>query len=75
MFGSVLIYGIKCGFYSGDPLKLVSDDLPCLRPTVFPSVPRLFNRFYDKIQEAFGKATGLKGSLLKTALARKLAKM
>ena len=36
------------GFYQGDTLKLL-DDLQALRPTVFVSVPRLYNRFYDKI--------------------------
>lgn len=36
------------GFYSGDPLKLI-DDMQALKPTVFVSVPRLFNRVYDKI--------------------------
>jgi long-chain acyl-CoA synthetase len=41
--------GCKYGFYSGDPLKLF-DDLQVLKPTLFPSVPRLFNRIYDKIQ-------------------------
>jgi hypothetical protein len=25
------------------------DDIATLRPTVFPSVPRLFNRLYDKV--------------------------
>ena len=40
--------GIKIGFYSGDPLKLL-DDMQALKPTMFPSVPRLFNRIYEKI--------------------------
>jgi long-chain acyl-CoA synthetase len=25
------------------------DDIATLRPTIFPSVPRLFNRLYDKV--------------------------
>jgi len=40
--------GSKMGFYSGDPLKLL-DDMQALKPTIFPSVPRLFNRIYDRI--------------------------
>ncbi len=32
----------------GDTLKII-EDLVALRPTVFVSVPRLFNRIYDKI--------------------------
>lgn len=41
--------GSKYGFYSGDPLKLI-DDLQVLKPTIFISVPRLYNRIYDKIK-------------------------
>lgn len=40
--------GLKYGFYSGDILKLM-DDIQALKPTIFPSVPRLFNKMYDKI--------------------------
>jgi long-chain acyl-CoA synthetase len=42
------LIGGKYGFYSGDPLKLVDDCIE-LKPTVFASVPRLFNKMYDKI--------------------------
>jgi long-chain acyl-CoA synthetase len=69
----VLIYGMKCGFYSGDPLKMISDDLPALKPTFFPSVPRLYNRIYGKIKDAFSKATGVKAKLVNSAVSSKLA--
>lgn len=49
MFTMCLLTGMKIGYYNGDPLKLL-DDLKVLKPTAFPSVPRLFNRIYDKIQ-------------------------
>ena len=42
--------GCKIGFYSGDPLKLL-EDMQVLKPTLFVSVPRLFNRIYDKITQ------------------------
>jgi len=42
--------GIKIGFYSGNPLNLI-EDLGVLKPTLFPSVPRLYNRIYGKIQD------------------------
>lgn len=48
VFTLCLIYGVKIGYYSGDVLKLV-DDLQVLKPTFFPSVPRLFNRIYGKV--------------------------
>ena len=34
-------------FHQGDTLKII-EDLAALRPTVFVSVPRLYNRIYDK---------------------------
>ena len=54
--------GGAVGFYQGSPLKL-PEDLKELRPTLFPSVPRLFNKFYDKIMAA--TSAGLKGTLFK----------
>lgn len=48
LFTACLLSGMKIGYYNGDPLKLL-DDLKALGPTAFPSVPRLFNRIYDKI--------------------------
>ena len=40
--------GARIGFSSGD-VKLLTDDLQALKPTVFPTVPRLLNRMYDKV--------------------------
>ena len=42
-------FGAAIGFYSGDVLRLL-EDIAVLRPTVFPSVPRLWNRIYDKVR-------------------------
>lgn len=41
-------YGARIGFSQGDTSKIV-DDIVHLRPTVFASVPRLFNRITDSI--------------------------
>lgn len=49
LFANSLTSGMKCGFFSGDILKMVSHDIPVLKPTFFPSVPRLYNRIYGKI--------------------------
>ncbi|GFN86278.1 long-chain-fatty-acid--coa ligase 5 [Plakobranchus ocellatus] len=40
--------GARIGFFQGDVKKLM-DDIKELKPTIFPSVPRLLNRFYDKV--------------------------
>ena len=45
-------FGGAIGFYSGDVAKLL-DDIAVLRPTVFCSVPRLWNRIYDKVRLAW----------------------
>lgn len=36
-------FGARIAFYQGDPLKLM-DDIKALRPTLFVSVPRIYNR-------------------------------
>jgi len=46
----LLVKGGKVGFYSGDITKL-KEDLYDLKPTIFASVPRLFNKFYNTINE------------------------
>lgn len=43
-----LTVGARTGFFQGDVRKLM-DDIKELQPTIFPSVPRLLNRFYDKV--------------------------
>lgn len=58
------------GFYQGSPLKLI-EDLVALRPTLFPSVPRLFNKIYDKITAGALSAGGMKTKLWKKAYAAK----
>uniref|UniRef100_A0A8C5CBJ0 Long-chain-fatty-acid--CoA ligase n=1 Tax=Gadus morhua TaxID=8049 RepID=A0A8C5CBJ0_GADMO len=68
--GVVLINGGRIGFFQGD-IRLLMDDMKMLRPTVFPVVPRLLNRMFDKI---FGMAgSPLKRWLLDFASRRKMA--
>ena len=40
--------GAKVGYYQGN-IKVLMDDIAALKPTVFPTVPRLLNRLYDKV--------------------------
>ncbi|CAL9707474.1 unnamed protein product [Knipowitschia caucasica] len=68
--GVMLVHGARIGFFQGD-IRLLMDDLATLKPTVFPVVPRLLNRMYDKI---FGQAnSGLKRWVLGFAYRRKEA--
>ncbi|NXL72111.1 ACSL5 ligase, partial [Leptocoma aspasia] len=64
--------GAKVGFFQGD-IKLITDDMKTLKPTLFPVVPRLLNRIYDKIQS--GANTPVKSFLLKFAVFMKLAEI
>ncbi|KAK9732537.1 hypothetical protein RND81_04G005800 [Saponaria officinalis] len=59
-------YGVAVGFYQGDNLKLM-DDLLELRPTIFCSVPRLYNRIYAGIVSAVKTSGGLKERLFNAA--------
>ena len=63
MLGFALVSGAKIGYYQGDPLKLV-EDCGILKPTVFPSVPRLYNRIYGVIKGKFAAVTGVKAMLI-----------
>ena len=46
--GSCLMFGMKCGFFGGNPLKVL-EDVGILKPTFFPAVPRVLTRVYSKI--------------------------
>lgn len=71
---SCFAYGAHIGFYQGDPL-LILDDLAALRPTFFPSVPRLLNRIHDKLKAGIEEAGGVKQSLFNYAYSTKLANL
>ncbi|XWS57539.1 hypothetical protein CRYUN_Cryun09bG0183200 [Craigia yunnanensis] len=59
-------HGMGVGFYQGDNLKLM-DDLAALRPTIFCSVPRLYNRIYAGITTAVKTSGTLKERLFRAA--------
>jgi long-chain acyl-CoA synthetase len=40
--------GCAMGFYHGNVFK-IKEDLGSLRPTIFVSVPRLWNRLHDEV--------------------------
>lgn len=60
--------GARVGFFQGD-VRLLPDDMKALQPTIFPVVPRLLNRVYDRVQS--GAQTPLKKWLLNLAVDRK----
>ncbi|ORZ33858.1 long-chain-fatty-acid-CoA ligase [Catenaria anguillulae PL171] len=66
--------GAKVGFFRGD-VNLLIEDIAELRPTVFPSVPRLLNRIYARVRAATVDAPGVRGVLFRRAVADKLARL
>ncbi|XP_014813491.1 PREDICTED: long-chain-fatty-acid--CoA ligase 5 [Calidris pugnax] len=64
--------GAKVGFFQGD-IRFLTDDMKTLKPTLFPVVPRLLNRIYDKIQS--GAKSPVKRCLLNFAVTMKTAEI
>ena len=67
----VLRVGGRVGYFCGDTTRLL-EDMAILKPEFFPSVPRVLNRIAALVQ-AQAAAPGLKGALLRKALAAKIA--
>lgn len=70
MLGFALMEGAQIGYYQGNPVKLVAD-CGALQPTIFPSVPRLYNKIYGTIKGKFADATGCKACLINAGLKSK----
>jgi long-chain acyl-CoA synthetase len=65
---------IKIGVFSGDVNRLL-EDVQILKPSIFISVPRLFNRIYDPVNQKINTLTGLKKSLILKAFKTKLSNL
>lgn len=71
MYLAMVAHGVGVGFYHGDVFKL-KDDLAELKPTLMISVPRLFNRFYDAMQQKVNELTGFKRTVADWGIQKKL---
>lgn len=69
---TALAAGSAIGYFHGNIAELV-DDLKMLRPTVFAGVPRLYNRFGSAIKEATVQQSGVRGTLSRHVVSKKLA--
>ena len=54
-------------------VMMSSEDLAILKPNIFASVPRLFNKFFDKIKGGVDELSGVKSCLASKGIAAKLA--
>lgn len=71
VFFVILVLGGRAGFYQGD-IKLLTSDMQAVRPTLFPTVPRLLNRIHDTIRSNV-KESKIKEFFFNWALSRKIA--
>ncbi|KAL8426238.1 hypothetical protein Efla_005469 [Eimeria flavescens] len=70
----VFTVGGRVGFYSGNTQKLL-DDVQKLKPTVFCSVPRLFQRIEDRVTSSLQGKSYLARSLFQQALNAKTKRL
>lgn len=68
---AVAYRGGKMGMFNGNVLELKTD-LALLKPTIFTSVPRLYNKFYEKIMESINGLTGIKKTMVNKGIKTKL---
>ena len=68
----IMTAGGVIGIFGGD-MKAIKDDLAIFKPTIFISVPRLFNRFYDIIKTRIEAKTGLIRKIADKAIKTKLS--
>ena len=70
-FGRLMhLLGPHLGFtiaFCADPYA-VADALPIVRPTVFPSVPRVYEKIHTAVVAKFGEATGARRRLIDWSL-------
>jgi long-chain acyl-CoA synthetase len=65
-FGTVAL-GATLAYWQRDPLKIMSD-LAEVKPTYFPSVPRIFEKIYTAATASAEKAGGLKQAVFNWAI-------
>ncbi|KAH8864210.1 Long-chain-fatty-acid--CoA ligase 5 [Schistosoma japonicum] len=67
---AAIFFGAQIGFLTGSITGLL-DDAVALQPTVFPAVPRVLSRIYEKYQTALGNSL-IKRRLFSCAVRRNL---
>ncbi|CAG9463780.1 unnamed protein product [Pedinophyceae sp. YPF-701] len=65
-----VMVGASIGYFRGDVTGLM-DDVGALKPTLFPGVPRVFDRVYNGLMAKIEKAGGIKKFLFNWMYSRK----
>jgi long-chain acyl-CoA synthetase len=68
----MLTEGASIGFYSGS-VRQLKDDMEVLKPTIFVSVPRIFNMFYTTIRQRFDSLPYARRQVVSQAVSSKLS--
>eukprot|EP01026_Neomeris_dumetosa_P050635 TRINITY_DN44443_c0_g1_i10.p1 TRINITY_DN44443_c0_g1~~TRINITY_DN44443_c0_g1_i10.p1 ORF type:complete len:663 (-),score=91.10 TRINITY_DN44443_c0_g1_i10:340-2328(-) len=69
----LLLYcGSQIGYWRGD-IKMLVDDIGCLKPTYFAGVPRVFDRIYNGVMDKVAAGGCVKGTIFRFFYSRKLA--
>uniref|UniRef100_A0A0K0F7J9 Long-chain-fatty-acid--CoA ligase n=1 Tax=Strongyloides venezuelensis TaxID=75913 RepID=A0A0K0F7J9_STRVS len=69
-----LTLGFQIGYFRGK-IQELTHDMKALKPTIFPAVPRLLNRFYDIIQKNVHNSGFIKRAIFNLAYNRKVAQL
>ena len=69
------VVGASIGFYAGDPLKMLTDDIPLLKPTILAAVPRIYSRIYDKLTQGIAAKGAIASLLFKKGFAAQAARL
>merc|ERR1719502_1595189 len=69
---AILSVGGSVGFYGGN-IKMIQQDILALAPTVFVGVPRIYQRFYERIEMKMAALTGLKKCIVPPLLKAEIA--
>ena len=66
--------GTQIGYFHGD-IQGLSDDMKILKPTIFPSVPRIYNRYGSLLKSITINAPGPQGTLSRRIVSDNIASM
>ncbi|CRG93020.1 acyl-CoA synthetase, putative [Plasmodium gallinaceum] len=68
------VFGIRIGYYSGNIQALI-EDIQVLKPSIFISVPRLYNRIHERIYNSLKKKSHLIQALFNKGIDHKVKKL
>lgn len=71
MINLMMCHGSQVGFYNGEMLKL-KIDISDLKPTIFASVPKMYNKLFNCVNEKVSQLTGMKKFLYNQGISAKI---